>query len=65
MREACITNREKRKASRVLAKKPEGNRSLGRPRYRWVGNIKMDLREIGCDGVEWIHVAEFRTPQTV
>jgi hypothetical protein len=34
--------------------KPEGKRPLGRPRRRWVNNIKMDLREIGCDGVVWI-----------
>jgi hypothetical protein len=33
---------------------PEGKRPLGRPRRRWVDNIKMDLREIGWDGVEWI-----------
>jgi hypothetical protein len=33
---------------------PEGKRPLGIPRRRWVGNIKMDLREIGWDGVEWI-----------
>jgi hypothetical protein len=33
--------------------KPEGKRPLGRPRRRWVDNIKMDLREIGWDGVEW------------
>jgi hypothetical protein len=34
--------------------KPEGKRPLGRPRRRWVDNIKMDLREIGWGGVEWI-----------
>jgi hypothetical protein len=34
--------------------KPEGKRSLGRPRRRWVDNIKMDLREIGWGGVDWI-----------
>jgi hypothetical protein len=34
--------------------KPEGKRPLGRPRGRWADNIKMDLREIGWDGVEWI-----------
>jgi hypothetical protein len=38
--------------------KPEGNRPLGRPRRRWVGNIKMDLREIGWDGVDWTDMAQ-------
>jgi hypothetical protein len=41
-------------AYRILVGKPEGKRPLGRPRRRWVDNIKMDLREIGWDGVEWI-----------
>jgi hypothetical protein len=40
--------------------KPEGKRSLGRPRRRWVDNIKMDLREIECDGVDWGDVAQDR-----
>jgi hypothetical protein len=48
---------EKRNAYRILVGKPEGKRPLGRPRRRWVYNIKMDLREIGCDGVDWIHMA--------
>jgi hypothetical protein len=39
---------------------PEGKRPLGRPRSRWVDNIKMDLREIGWDGVDWIDVAQNR-----
>jgi hypothetical protein len=34
--------------------KPEGKRPLGRPRRRWVGNIKMDLRKGGCNGMDWI-----------
>jgi hypothetical protein len=38
--------------------KPEGKRPLGRPRCRWVNNIKMDLREIGWDGMAWIDLAE-------
>jgi hypothetical protein len=42
---------EKRNVYRILVGKPEGNRPLGRPRRRWVDNIKMDLREIGWDGV--------------
>jgi hypothetical protein len=40
--------------------KPEGKRPLGRPRRRWVNNIKMDLREIGWDGVDWIYLAQDR-----
>jgi hypothetical protein len=44
---------EKRNADRILVGKPEGKRLLARPRCRWVDNIKMDLREIGWDGVEW------------
>jgi hypothetical protein len=39
--------REKRKAYRILLGKPDGKRPLGRPKRRWVDNIKMDLREIG------------------
>jgi hypothetical protein len=39
---------------------PEGRRPLGRPRYRWVDNIKMDLRETGWDGVDWTDVAQDR-----
>jgi hypothetical protein len=40
--------------------KPEGKRSQGRPRRRWVDNIKMDLREIGWDDVDWIDRAQDR-----
>jgi hypothetical protein len=40
--------------------KPEGKRPLGRPRRRWVDNIKMDLGEIGCDGTDWIELAQNR-----
>jgi hypothetical protein len=40
---------EKRNAYKILVGKPEGKRPLGRPRHRWVDNIKMDLREIGWD----------------
>ena len=38
--------------------KPEGKRSLGRPRRRWEDNIKMDLREVGCDAGDWIDLAQ-------
>jgi hypothetical protein len=40
--------------------KPEGKRTLGRPRRRWVNNTEMDLREIGWDGMDWIDLAEDR-----
>jgi hypothetical protein len=51
---------EKRNAYRILVGKPEGKRPLGRPRRRWVDNIKMDLREIGWDGMDWIGLAQDR-----
>jgi hypothetical protein len=51
---------EKRNSYRILVGKPEGKRSLGSPRLRWVDNIKMDLREIGWDGVGWIDLAQDR-----
>jgi hypothetical protein len=47
---------EKRNAYRILVGKPEGERPLPRPRRRWVDNIKMDLREIGWDDIDWIDV---------
>jgi hypothetical protein len=43
---------EKRNTYRILVGKPEGKRPLGRPKRRWVDNIKMDLREIGWDGMD-------------
>jgi hypothetical protein len=51
---------EKRNAYMTLVEKPEGKRPLGRPRRRWVDNIKIDLREIGWNGVDWIHTAQER-----
>jgi hypothetical protein len=50
----------KRNAYRILAGKAEAKRPLGRPRRRWVDNIKMDLRERGWDGVNWIDMAQDR-----
>jgi hypothetical protein len=44
-----------RNAYRILVGKPEGERSLGRPRRRWMDNIKMDLREIGWDDMDCIN----------
>jgi hypothetical protein len=51
---------EKRNAYRILVGEPEGKRTLGRSRRRWVDNIKMDLREIGWDSADWIHMAQDR-----
>ena len=48
---------EKRGAYRVLVGKPEGKRPLGRPRRRWVDNIRMDLQKVGCGYVDWIGLA--------
>jgi hypothetical protein len=48
---------EKRNAYRLLVGKPEGRRPLGRPRHRWVDNIKMDLGEINWGAVDWIGLA--------
>jgi hypothetical protein len=56
----CSTNGEKRNSYRILVGKPEGKRPLGRPRPRWVGNIKIDLRDIEWDGVDWIDMAQSR-----
>ena len=49
-----------RNAHRVSVGKLESKRSLGRPKHRWEDNIKMDLREVGCDPREWIALAEDR-----
>jgi hypothetical protein len=49
-----------RNAYRILVGKPEGKRPLGRPRRRCGDNIKMDLTEIGWDGVDWIELAQGR-----
>jgi hypothetical protein len=51
---------EERGVYRVLVGKPEGKRKLGRPRRRWVVNIKMDLQEVGCGYVDWIGLAQDR-----
>jgi hypothetical protein len=51
---------EKRNAYRIVVGMPEAKIPLGRPRRRWVDNIKMDLREIGWDGMDWIDLAQNR-----
>jgi hypothetical protein len=45
---------------RVWVGKLEGNRPLGRPRRRWEDNIKMDLQEVGCGGMDWIKLSQDR-----
>jgi hypothetical protein len=54
MGSACSTHGEKRNSCTVLVGKPEGRRSLGRPRHGLEDNIKMDLLEIGFGGMDWI-----------
>jgi hypothetical protein len=56
----CSTNEAKRNACRILVGKPEAKRPLGRPRRRWVDNIKIDLREIGWDGMDCNVLAQDR-----
>ena len=49
---------EERAVYRVLVGKPEGKRPLGRPRRRWVDNVRIDLQEVGCGHVDWIGLAQ-------
>jgi hypothetical protein len=49
---------EKRNTYRIFLEKPEGKRPLGRPTCRWEDNIKMDPREKGWGGMDWIHLAK-------
>jgi hypothetical protein len=51
---------KKGNAYRILVGKPEGKKPLGRPRHRWEDNIRMDLKEIGWDGMDWIDLAQDR-----
>jgi hypothetical protein len=51
---------EVRVAYNILVGRPEGRRLLGRPRRRWEDNIRMDLREIGFGGVDWINLSQDR-----
>jgi hypothetical protein len=53
---------EERKVYKVLVGKPEGKRPLGRPKHRWEDGIRMDLRDIGLGGVDWIRLAQGRGP---
>ena len=51
---------EDRGVYRVLVRKPKGRRPLGRPKRRWVDNIRMDLQEVGCGYIGWIGLAQDR-----
>jgi hypothetical protein len=57
---ARMEEKRKRNAYRLLVGKPEGKRPLGRPRCRWVDNIRMDLRQVGWGDVDWIGLAQDR-----
>jgi len=49
---------EERRVYRVLVRKPEGRRPLGRPRRRWLDNIRTDFQGVGCGYVDWIGLAQ-------
>ena len=51
---------DRREVYRVFVGKPEGKRPLGRSRRRWEDNIKTDLQEVGCGGVDWMELAQDR-----
>ena len=51
---------ERRGIYRVIVGKPEGKKPLGRLRRKWEDNIKMDLQEVGCGGMDWIDLAQYR-----
>jgi hypothetical protein len=56
----CGTNGREEERVLVIGRKPEGKRPLGRPRRRWIDNIKMDLLEIGVNVVDWIGLDQDR-----
>ena len=56
---ACSTFVERGELyKRGLEGKPEGKRPMGKPRRRWEDNIKMDVQEVGCGGMDWIELAQ-------
>jgi hypothetical protein len=57
---SCSTNGVKRNAYKILVGKSEGKELLGRPRRRWVDNIRMDLGEVGWGYVDWVDLARDR-----
>ena len=57
---ACSTMGKRRGVCRVLVGKPEGKRPVGKPRHIWGDNVKMDLQEVGCGGMDWMDLAQDR-----
>jgi hypothetical protein len=57
---ACSAYGSEERRVQGLMRKPEGKRPLGKPRRRWEDNIKMDLQEVGCRGMDWIELAQDR-----
>ena len=57
---SCGANGLEEGVYRVLVGKPEGRRPLGRPRRRWLDNIRMDLQEVGCGYMDWIGLTQDR-----
>jgi hypothetical protein len=53
---ACSMHGGDEKCMKNFVEKPEGKRPLQRPRHRWEDNIKLGLMEVGCEGVDWIHL---------
>jgi hypothetical protein len=56
----CSTHGRDKKCIKILDRKTKREEALGRPRCRWENNIKMDNREIECEGVDWKHLADDR-----
>jgi hypothetical protein len=53
-----VTKKEEEESYMILVENPEGKRPLRVPGCRWVNNVKLNHREIGCDGVDWIDMAQ-------
>jgi hypothetical protein len=56
----CSAYGGQKRRIQVLVGQPEGKRPLGKPKYRWEDNVKMDLQEVGFGGMYWIEMAEDR-----
>jgi hypothetical protein len=56
----CSTYWERKGVYRVFMGRPEGKKQLGRPRRRWEDNIKVDLQNVGCGGMDWIELSHDR-----